>query len=248
MDPEKEGTQEIAPENSNIEAVQKPEAEAKPAEAAATTDSSARDYDAELKARDATVADLNRKISEVQGQSKTAHAEREKLMLEIAEHLKEKGEISKERDEALAKQSETLETMSKATRVVSDEKDDLAAKLAAAQEQLDNQNKLIAKQNILTSEFPHLLRYADMITPGDEESVRKQCQKLAEIREADLTQQKAILGGGVTNSPGAAPIVRPMADGDEESLKKALAAAAAKGPTEFEAEVQRQIEAYNSTR
>lgn len=165
-----------------------------------------RDYDVEIAQKDAQIKQLTDDFLASKNSQHMSQAEIRKAQVALAEAIQERNKIEEAKEKELAAITEQLETVSQATQVLSKEKSDLTT-------ELETQAAKAVKLEILTEEFPELLRYARSIQPSrDPEAVRAACRELAAARVADLEAQRigAVTGNGMTQVPANPTRVEPV--------------------------------------
>ena len=200
-----------------------PEITAAPVEAAPPATPEAmpppRDYEAELGARDVELRGLQQKMESIEGASQEATAERQKMVVEMARLVNEKEAIERAKDDELSRQKQQLEEVSQATQT-------LAQKTQTLEQQLADATAKATKLEVLTREFPNLLKYAQFIPPSaSAEEVRGYCQAFQQTRESDLTEYRQMIAGGYAarTAPAGVPATRaPEPLGDPAQLESHL--------------------------
>ena len=150
----------------------------------ATSATDTRDYPAELAAKDLEI----QKIKDQWETSKNDHHlsvdETRKAQLALAQAVTERENLAKESEAALKKASDELAKVSQATQTLNQERTDLSS-------QLETSEATRVKLEVLTEEFPELLRYSKLIPANrDAEAVRQACKNLQDARQADLEAQR----------------------------------------------------------
>lgn len=182
-----------------------------------------RDYESELAYKDQQLTEMATKMNAIQGSSKKAQTEREEMMVEMARVMNQRDAIIREKDDALEKKSADLAEVSQATQTLNQKTQDLEGKLSELEQALQNERAKNVKLDIITQEFPHLLRYAEYIPSSvDAGEVRGYCIKFQSAREADLSDYRQIVAGGqmVRTVPTGQPAVRPDYTGDATRLEE----------------------------
>lgn len=159
-----------------------------------TTRSSTRDYDAELAQKDLEIKEVTEKWQAAKNDHHLTKGEIQKARSIMAEAVAERDRIVAEKEAALESTQKELETQSQATQTLSKEKTELNGELELAAAKA-------TKLEILTEEFPELLRYAKLINPSrDPEAVREACRVLAEARKQDLESLRinAVTGNNIS--------------------------------------------------
>lgn len=203
-----------------------------------------RDYEAELAAKDVELKAMETKLSGVEGASKEAQDERQKLVIEVARLVNERESIERAKDEALTRKTQELEEVSQATQT-------LAQKTQTLEQQLYEAQAKATKLEIVTSEFPGLLRYAQYIpASADPDEVRSYCRSFEQTREADLGEYRQALttGYAARATQTTVPVTRtPEPIGDATQLEARLSGAMSDHRM-FEEELQAAIRNYEARR
>lgn len=235
---------EVQQETAPVSAAPEP-APAEP-NAVSTATLPPRDFEAELAQKDVELKALEAKMSTVEGATKEAQDERQKMVIEVARLVNERESIEREKNEALTKKTEELAEVSQATQT-------LAQKTVSLEQQLQEAQAKATKLEVVTSEFPDLLRYARYIpASADPDEVRSYCRSFQETREQDLGEYRQMFNGG---TPAAARIPNPQVPvtrmpepfGDATQLEERLAGAM-RDPRAFEAELEAAIRNYEARR
>lgn len=149
------------------------------------------DYDAELATRDAAIKKLTQDWLDAKNSSHLSKEETQKAQFALAQAVREREQIVAQKERQLAETAEQLETVSQATQTLSEAKTQLESELA-------QKAAKATKLEILTEEFPELLRYAKLIpASSDADEVRAACQALKEARTQDLESQRIAAVTGV---------------------------------------------------
>lgn len=204
----------------------------------------AHDYEADLAAKDTELKALQQKMEGIEGASRDAQGERQKMVVEMARLVNERESIEKAKNEELTKRQEQLDEVSQATQT-------LAQKTMTLEQQLAEATAKATKLEVLTNEFPNLLKYAQFIPPsGNSEEVRGYCQAFQQTREADLGEYRQMIATGYAarTVPTGAPATRaPEPIGDVTQLESRLTQAMT-DPRMFEEELSAAIRNYEARR
>lgn len=159
-----------------------------------------RDYDLELAAKDAEIKRLNEAWLDSKNSHHMTRDEIKRAQVSLAEAVQEREAIVAAKDRALSEITEQLETVSQATQTLTKERTELSGELEQARAKA-------TKLEILTEEFPELLRYSKLIpASSDPETIRLSCRALSEARRQDMEAQRisAITGNPMNAMPSAA--------------------------------------------
>lgn len=204
-----------------------------------------RDFEVELAQKDQQLKQLEKRLTDIQGASRKDQEDRQKLMTDVARLVNEREAIEKAKNEELERTTQQLEEVSQATQT-------LTQKTATLEQQLAEAQAKATKLEIVTSEFPNLLQYAEFIPASTSaEEVRDFCRAFEAKREADLSQYRQIISGGqaVRTVPAATPATRMESFGDATNLEERLGTAMKSGSHElFERELQAAIQNYEARR
>lgn len=188
-----------------------------------------RDYDAELAIKDAEI----KRLSDAWVESKNSHHmtkdEINRARVALAEAVQERERLVAAKDQALAETQEQLETVSQATQVLSKEKQALTS-------ELETQAAKATKLEVLTEEYPELLRYARLIPASrDPEVVRAACAALQEARQLDMEAQRmAAVTGNPMNALPSTPATRVDTTLSDPERMRTFLAEAMGDPKEYE--------------
>lgn len=211
-----------------------------PAPTPETYSGTKRDYDLELAAKDAEIKRLNEAWLDTKNSHHLTRDEIKRAQVALAEAVQEREAIVAAKDKALTEVTEQLETVSQATQTLSKERTELSSELETARAKA-------TKLEVLTEEFPELLRYSKLIpASSNPDTVRAACQALADARRQDLEAQRinAITGNPVTAMPSAAPRVEASVT-DPERMRTYLEEA--KGnPQEYERRRQLLLDQFQA--
>lgn len=199
-----------------------------------------RDIDAELSAKDLEI----KRLSEAWLESKNSHHmtrdEINKARVALAEAVQERERLVADKDKQLQETQDQLEVVSQATQTLTKEKTELTS-------ELEQQAAKATKLEILTEEFPELLRYAKLIPASrDPEMVRAACQALAEARKQDLEAQRigAVTGNPLNALPSTPTRVEAQLN-DPEQMRSYLAEAK-NNPQEYERRRQLLLDQFQA--
>lgn len=199
-----------------------------------------RDYNLELAAKDAEIKRLNEAWLETKNSHHLTRDEIKRAQVALAEAVQEREAIVAAKDRALTEAQEQLETVSQATQTLTKERTELSGELEQARAKA-------TKLEILTEEFPELLRYSKLIpASGDPDVVREACRALSDARRQDLESQRinAITGNPMTAMPSAAARV-DVSLTDPERMRSYLEEA--KGnPQEYERRRQLLLDQFSA--
>lgn len=199
-----------------------------------------RDYDLELAAKDAEIKRLNDAWLETKNSHHLTRDEIKRAQVSLAEAVQEREAIVAAKDRALTEMTEQLETVSQATQTLTKERTELSGELEQARAKA-------TKLEVLTEEFPELLRYSKLIpASGDPDVVREACRALSDARRQDLEAQRinAITGNPMTAMPSAAARV-DVSLTDPERMRSYLEEA--KGnPQEYERRRQLLLDQFSA--
>lgn len=203
-----------------------------------------RDYEAELAAKDADLKRLETAMQGIEGASKEAQDERQKLVIEVARLVNERESIERAKDEALTRKTQELEEVSQATQTLSQKTQTLEQQLYEAQAKA-------TKLEVVTSEFPNLLRYAQYIpASANADEVRQYCRSFEQTRDADLGEYRQMLTSGYAAraTQTTVPVTRtPEPYGDATQLEERLNSVMGDHRM-FEEELQAAIRNYEARR
>lgn len=191
-------------------------------------ETTSRDYDAELASKDLAIKKLTEDWQTAKNSHHMSQAEIRNAQVALANAVQERQRIEQEKDQQLAKLGEEFETVSQATQTLAQEKTDLSSKLSDAAARA-------TKLEVITEEFPELLRYAKLIPASeDAATVRAACQALAEARTNDLEAQRisAITGNPATQLSSQPARTEPTF-ADQKQLREHLLEAK-NDPQEYE--------------
>lgn len=199
-----------------------------------------RDYDLELAAKDAEIKRLNEAWLSTKNDHHLTRDEIKRAQVALAEAVQEREAIVSAKDRELTQVSEQLETVSQATQTLTKERTELSTELEQARAKA-------TKLEILTDEFPELLRYSKLIpASSDPETVRAACKALSEARRQDMEAQRisAITGNPMNAMPAAASRV-DVSLNDPERMRSYLEEA--KGnPQEYERRRQLLLDQFSA--
>ena len=179
--------------------------------------STGRDYDLELAAKDAEIKRLNEAWLATKNDHHLTRDEIKRAQVALAEAVQEREAIVSAKDRTLSQVTEQLETVSQATQTLTKERTELSGELEQARAKA-------TKLEILTEEFPELLRYSKLIpASSDAEMVRAACRALSDARRQDLEAQRisAVTGNPMNAMPSAPPRV-DVALNDPERMRSFL--------------------------
>ncbi len=220
-----------------------PVAEAAPGQAApAAAALPPRDYEAELAARDVELKGLQARMESIEGASQDATAERQKMVVEMARLVNEKEAIERTRNGELVRQQQQLEEVSQATQTLTRTTQALEQKLAEAEAKA-------TKLDVLTSEFPHLIKYAQFIPVSTSvEEVRGYCEAFQQTRESDLTEYRQMITSGYAarTATTGVPATRPAEPVGDPAQLEAHLASAMSDPRVFEESLAAAIRNYEA--
>lgn len=204
-----------------------------------------REYESELAAKDLEIKRLGDLVAKVEGASKDAQDERLKLIAEVAKLINERENLVAAKDQALDAKRQELEEVSKATQ-------DLSQKTLTLEQQLAAETAKSTKLEVLTQEFPHLIRYSKyIVSSSDPEEVRRECRMFDQEREKDLTEYRQVLSGGqaMRTVPTGTPATRIESNIDDtEQIEERLQSMMGEPPSVFQAELDAIIRNYNARR
>lgn len=186
------------------------------------------DIDAMLAAKDAEIKRLTSEFQAAKNERHLTKGEITAAQVALAEAVKERERLVSEKDAALAKATEELQTVSEATQTLSEANAKLAAEYEAS---LAKATKL----EVMTEEFPELLRYSKLIVAHkDPDVVRAACLELAAARQADMEAARlsAVTGSPITGLPTQPQRNEPTLT-DSGSIRNYLAEAR-NDPKEYE--------------
>lgn len=226
-------------------AVAAPEPKAEVNTAPAAPAAPSREYESELAAKDIEIKKLETAMAKIEGASKDAQDERLKLIAEVAKLINERDDIVKAKDQALESKQQELAEVSKATQ-------DLSQKTLTLEQQLAAEKAKATKLEVLTAEYPHLIRYAKyIVSSSDPDDVRRECRAFEQARESDLSEYRQVLSGGqaMRTVPTGTPVTRVESSIDDtEQLEERLASIMNESPSVFQAELDAIIRNYNARR
>jgi hypothetical protein len=196
-------------------------------------------FDAKIAAKDAEIKRLNEAwLADKNSQHMTKEDVR-RSQEALATAVRERSQIEKDKDIIIKETQDKLDTVSQATQTLSTEKTELTEKYELSEAKA-------TKLEVLTEEFPELLRYAKLIPASkDAEVVREACKTLSEARKADLEAQRIGAVTGASNPSGAqraveSPITDPV------KMREYLDGAK-KDPKEYEKRRQVLLDSYDSS-
>jgi len=199
-------------------------------------------YDAELAAKDVEIKRLSDAWLAEKNSTTMTKADVQRAQEALATAVRQRTEIEQQKDQLIKETQEKLETVSQATQTLSTENTELTTKFETAEAKA-------TKLEILTEEFPELLRYAKLIPANrDAEVVRTACKALAEARQQDLEAQRigAVTNNQVTSLGSNASRVEAQIT-DTDKMREYLNGAN-KNPQEYEKRRQILLDQYEAAR
>lgn len=206
-----------------------------------------RDFEAELAQKDRELKTMETKLSSIEGASKEAQDERQRMVVEVAKLINEREAIEQAKETQLQQKNAELEQVSQATQTLNQKTQTLEQQLQERDRALAAEKAKSTKLEVLTQEFPNLLRYAQFIpASSDPAEVRGHCLAFQQARESDLSDYRQVVSGAVRPVPTGTPVTRmPDSGSDAEQLEQRLTNAMG-DQSMFEAELQAAIANYRA--
>jgi chromosome segregation ATPase len=225
-------------EHAAVETQQEAVPVAEPMAEASGHDEARRDFEGELTQSQQRIDSLTNEIEMLRQTGKLSEESLQRLSVTLAEEVKRRSQIQSEYDAYRAKTDAELEQVSLATRTLAEEKQTLEQRAAQAEAKA-------TKLEVIVSEFPDLLGYAELIPASvDPEVVRGACRKLQEARQRDLETVRSQAVSNRFFQMSSSPARTEPAVADPEALGRYLREAM-DDPVEFqrrEAIVQQQLQ------
>jgi myosin heavy subunit len=161
---------------------------------------SSPELDVKLAQKDEEIRRLTDEQRKAKNERHLTQDELQKAQVALAKAVNEREAIIAEQHRVLTETKGQLKDMSQATQTLSEQQTAIAS-------ELDAQKAKATKLEVLTEEFPELLRYAKLIPVStDPDVVRAACQALQDARTQDLEAHRitAITQNGISQLPTAA--------------------------------------------